>query len=116
MLLDHFPVSTRLGGQDEEFLSIGGLVRQADGLVQMLKEFLGGGSVGGPIQLGCRKIRIQRYGVVIVLQGVLPEQPLGEVASLQKLLARILGLCGDGNLALGRRFFVAARLVAGERG
>src|SRR4029077_20748093 len=89
LLFCYVAVTSRLVREDEEFLSVGSPVRRADRFVQMLEELFGRRGTNGASQFRGGKLRIERSGLVKVLQGILGEKLFREIAPLQELLAGV---------------------------
>ena len=91
LLLDGVVVEARLRREDEELLAVGGLVRQGDGLVQVLEDLLAARRGVREAQLGEGERRVEGGRLLEVGDGVRDQQLLEHVAALQELGLRVGG-------------------------
>ena len=89
LLLHRVGVCPGLGREDQEPLSVGSLVRQAHGLVQVLEELLGRRRRVGEAQLRQREVRVERDCLGEVRDRVGQEQLLELIPALQELRLRL---------------------------
>src|SRR6185369_885413 len=79
LLLNRVVVRSRLGREDEEPLAVRGLVRQADGLLQVIEELRAGGRGVREGELGPGETRVERDRLLEMRDGVGQEQLLEHV-------------------------------------
>jgi hypothetical protein len=97
-------VSVRAGLRrlDQETLSVGGLLGECDGLVEMLEELFAGRGAVGERKLGPREGRVECGGLLEVGDGIRDFQLLDQVAARDELGARLGGGRGDRDLPVAR--------------
>ena len=81
LLLLRVVVGARLGRENQQPLAVRRLARQAHGLGEVVEEFLRRRGDIGPAQLRKREFRIERDGLVEVLDRVSGQQSLGKIAT-----------------------------------
>src|SRR5205814_6930072 len=94
-------VAALLQRQDNQPLSFGGLVRERNRLIQVLKEFLGGRRSEGEVVVRQGERRILGRRLLEQLAGIVRLELIGERAALGVERPRLAGRGADQDLGVG---------------